>query len=569
MKTHEFERNRDGTLRARTSRRGRELLCDALLNKGTGFTPEERRALGLEGMLPDSVSTLEEQVARAHGHVERKSDPLEKYIGMIALQDRNEILFYRLLLEYVEELMPIVYTPTVGEACVSFSRIFRSGRGIWITPEQAGRVDDLLGNGDNGDVRLIVVTDGERILGLGDQGAGGMGIPIGKLSLYTMAAGIHPRHCLPVCLDVGTDNRELLNDPLYVGLRRPRLRGAEYAKFVETFIQAVKSRFPGALLQWEDFKKTNAIHLLARYRKTLPSFNDDIQGTAAVGLAAVLAAGRVTGTPIDRQRVAILGAGAAGVGIAHQVRDAMARAGLSGDYLTAGVAVLDSGGMLVEGREVRDEYKLPFVWPADLARSKGLEPDDRCGLLDVVQALKPTVLIGASGQPGVFSEEIVRAMAAASDRPAILPFSNPTSKAEATPADILRLTRGRALVATGSPFEPVTVEGRSIRIGQGNNVYVFPGVGLGCLVARVREVTDSMFTLAAEAVAQSVAEGDLQAGLLFPPLTELRELTRSIACAVVREANEQGLGTPIPDERVESEVSNMMWHPEYPVIEPA
>ena len=569
MRRHEFELRDDGTLCVRTSRRGRDLLCDALLNKGTAFTPHERLTLGLEGLLPDSVSTLEEQLARAHGHIERKSDPLEKYIGMIALQDRNEILFYRLLAEYVEELMPIVYTPTVGAACVSFSRIFRSGRGIWVTPGQAGRIDDLLGNGDSGDVRLIVVTDGERILGLGDQGAGGMGIPIGKLSLYTMAAGIHPRHCLPICLDVGTDNRELLDDSLYVGLRQPRLRGQAYAEFVEIFVQAVKRRFPGALLQWEDFKKTNAINLLARYRKTLPSFNDDIQGTAAVGLAAVLAAGRVTGTPIDKQRVAILGAGAAGIGIAHQVRDAMARAGLGGDDLTVGIAVLDSRGMLVDSREVSDEYKRPFVWPAELARSKSLATDGPCGLVDVIEALKPTVLIGTSGQSCAFSEKIVRAMAAGCDRPAIFPFSNPTSKSEAAPADIMSWTDGRALVATGSPFGPVTVKGRSIPVAQGNNVYVFPGVGLGCLVARVREVTDAMFTLAAEIVAQSVAEDDLQAGLLFPPLTELRGLTRQIACAVVREANEQGLGTPIPGGRVERAVSDMMWRPEYPVIEPS
>ena len=553
----------------KTRRRGRDVLCDALLNKGTAFTPDERRALGLEGLLPDSVSTLEEQVARAYGHFEAKSDPLEKYIGMIALQDRNEVLFYRVLLDYVEQMMPIVYTPTVGDACVSFSRIFRSGRGIWITPEHAGRIDELLDNGDNGEVRLIVVTDGERILGLGDQGAGGMGIPIGKLSLYTMAAGIHPRHCLPICLDVGTDNEKLLDDPLYVGLRQRRLRGKPYADFVDAFIEAVKNRFPGALLQWEDFKKVNAIELLARYRKKLPSFNDDIQGTAAVGLAAVLAAGRVTGTPIERQRVAILGAGAAGVGIAHQVRDAMARAGLRGEDLVASVAVLDSRGMLVDNREVRDEYKRPFVWPAELARSRKLNVDESCDLLAVVKALHPTVLIGTSGQPGAFSEGIVRAMATGHDRPAIFPFSNPTSKAEATPADILRWTDGAALVATGSPFEPVSLEGRSVRIGQGNNVYVFPGVGLGCLVAGVREVTDAMFTIAAEAVARSVADRELQAGLLFPPLTELREITRHIAVAVVREANEQGLGTAIPDERIESSVADMMWYPEYPTVEPA
>ena len=315
MTRTEFVQTEDGTLRIRTTKRGRELLDDALLNKGSGFTAAERRSLGVEGLLPNALCGIEEQVERAYGNIARKDDALEKYIGMIALQDRNEALFFRVLLEHIEELMPIVYTPTVGDACTSFSQIFRRGRGIWITPKDSGRIDDVLGNIDNGEIRLIVVTDGERILGLGDQGAGGMGIPIGKLALYTAGAGIHPRHCLPICLDVGTDNQRLLDDGLYVGFRKPRLRGEPYAAFVEEFIRAVMRRFPRALLQWEDFKKTNAINLLERYRRTLASFNDDIQGTAAVGLAAVLAAGRVTGSPIQQQKVVILGAGAAGVGI--------------------------------------------------------------------------------------------------------------------------------------------------------------------------------------------------------------------------------------------------------------
>lgn len=463
--------------------------------------------------------------------------------------------------------MPIVYTPTVGEACMSFSQIFRRGRGVFVTPNDRGRVDQILENADNGAIRLIVVTDGERILGLGDQGAGGMGIPIGKLSLYTAAAGIHPRHCLPICLDVGTDNQQLLDDPDYVGLREARLRGEPYRAFVAEFIEAVKQRFPRALLQWEDFKKNNAIELLARYRKDLASFNDDIQGTAAVGLAAVLAAGRKTGTAIDQQRVVILGAGAAGVGIAHQLRDAMQRAGLGGDALIHGIALIDSRGMLVDSREISDEFKRAFAWPDKLVRSSGLDPSETIGLLEVVSALTPTILIGTSGQAGAFTEDVVRSMHKGCSEPAIFPFSNPTSKCEATPADIIRWTDGHALVATGSPFPMVEYEGRSFRIGQSNNVFVFPGVGLGCLVGEVREVTDSMFTIAAEIVAESVASQALDEGTLFPRLTELRKITHCIACAVVREANVLGFGNDIPDDDVEARVSQMMWDPAYPKIE--
>ncbi len=566
MRRSRFQHAEDGTLRVETTKRGHDVLDDPLLNKGTGFTAGERRALCIEGLLPNALFGIEQQVQRAYGNIARKDDALEKYIGMIALQDRSEALFFRVLLQHVEALMPIVYTPTVGDACTSFSQIFRRGRGIWISPPDSGRIDEVLGNADNGEIRLIVVTDGERILGLGDQGAGGMGIPIGKLALYTVAAGIHPRHCLPICLDVGTDNPGLRDDPLYVGLREPRLRGEPYAEFVDEFIRGVMRRFPRALLQWEDFKKTNALNLLERYRKTLASFNDDIQGTAAVGLAAVLAAGRANHTPIEKQRIVILGAGAAGVGIAHQVRDAVSRAGLTGDALIQSVAVLDSRGLLVPNREISDDYKLAFAWPIELAKANGLDPDGPLGLLDVVRGLKPTVLIGTSGQPGAFTEEIVRAMADGCDRPAIFPFSNPTSKCEATPNDIIHWTAGRAFVATGSPFAPVDFGGRTVRIGQSNNVYVFPGVGLGCLVAEVTEVTDSMFTLAAEAVAGAVEDRELEAGTLFPRLTELRSITHGIATAVVREANRLGLGRAIPDDEVEQAVSAMMWYPDHPVV---
>lgn len=563
----QFENGPGGELVVKTRKRGLEILSDPLLNKGTGFSSEERRALEIEGLIPKAVSSIEDQVERAHQNILRKQTGLEKYIGMMSLQDRNEVLFYRLLVDYIEELMPVVYTPTVGEACTSFSQIFRRGRGIWITPADAGRIDQVLANADNGSIRLIVVTDGERILGLGDQGAGGMGIPIGKLSLYTAGAGIHPRHCLPICLDVGTDNKALLDDPLYVGVREARLRGEPYQAFIAEFIDVVKRRFPRALLQWEDFKKNNAIDLLARYRKELASFNDDIQGTAAVGLAAAFAAGRKTGTPIDQQRVVILGAGAAGVGIAHQIRDAMQRGGLEGEALTRAIALVDSGGMLVDSREISDEFKRPFAWPVQVARSIGLDPDRKIELLDIVSAIGPSILIGTSGQAGAFAEDVVRAVIKGCPEPAIFPFSNPTSKAEATPEDIINWTGGRALVATGSPFPAVEFDGRSIRIGQSNNVYVFPGVGLGCLAGEVREVTDSMFTIAAEIVAESVSEEALAAGTLFPRLTELREITFRIACAVAREADALGFGSGIPDDEMEACVSQMMWDPKYPKIE--
>ena len=562
-----FVQARDGSLVVKTDKRGIDILSDPLLNKGTGFSAEERRTLKIEGLLPKAVAEIGAQVKRALDNIARKSPDLEKYIGMISLQDRNETLFYRLLQDHIEELMPIVYTPTVGEACTSFSQIFRRGRGVWITPDDRGRIDEVLANADNGSIRLIVVTDGERILGLGDQGAGGMGIPIGKLSLYTAAAGIHPRHCLPICLDVGTDNQALLDDPEYVGVREARLRGEPYQSFVAEFIEAVKHRFPRALLQWEDFKKNNAIELLARYRKDLASFNDDIQGTAAVGLAAVLAAGRKTGTPIDQQRVVILGAGAAGVGIAHQLRDAMHRAGLSEEALIRAIALIDSRGMLVDSREISDEFKRVFAWPDKLARACGLDPGKTIDLLKVVDALEPTILIGTSGQAGAFTEEVVRAVHKGCSEPAIFPFSNPTSKCEAAPADIIRWTGGHALVATGSPFPMVEYEGRSFRIGQSNNVFVFPGVGLACLVGDVREVTDSMFTIAAEIVAESVEKQDLDEGTLFPRLTTLREITHRIACAVIREANDLGLGNEIPDGEIKTRVSQMMWEPAYPKIE--
>ncbi len=418
------------------------------------------------------------------------------------------------------------------------------------------------------EVQLIVATDNERILGLGDQGAGGMGIPIGKLALYTVAAGIDPGTCLPISLDVGTDNQELLDDPLYVGYPHKRLRGPEYDALVDEFVRAVAEVYPNALLQWEDFKKQNAINLLDRYRDEILSFNDDIQGTAAVAVAGVMAAARVTKTAPKDERIVILGAGAAGVGIARLLKDHFERHGVSGDALNRSVAVLDSKGLLVEGRELGDAYKKDFAWTRDLVQASGLDPDGPLDLAHVVNALKPTVLIGTSGQPGTFTEDIIREMAKHVEQPAVFPFSNPTSKAEATPADILKWTDGRALVATGSPFEPVEINGNVRRIGQGNNVYIFPGVGLGALAAKASKITEPMFTVAANALGNYVSEATLATGSLFPPLPELRSISRKIAERVARQAMEDGVATEIDDGELKDRLDELMWSPEYLPVRP-
>jgi len=549
--------------------RGQRLLRHPMYNKGTAFTREERAALRLEGLLPDAVSTFEQQLGRVHRNIMRKEDPLERYIGLAALQDRNEHLFYRLLVEHIEELMPIVYTPTVGKACQEYSHIFRRARGIWITPGQRGRIDDVLANSPFEDIRLIVVTDNERILGLGDQGAGGMGIPIGKLALYCAAAGIHPAQTLPVSLDVGTDNKALLEDELYLGWRHPRLRGEEYYTLVDEFVRAVKFRFPMALLQWEDFKKTNAFHLLDKYRKQITCFNDDIQGTAAVATAGIMAGCRATGVPLTEQRIVILGAGAAGIGIARLLRDALQRAGLKDEALTGAIANLDSRGLVVDDQEIKDEHKRPFAWTAALAERHGMGKGRPRDLAAVVRAVKPTVLIGTSGEPGTFSELIVREMAAHVERPVIFPMSNPTSKSEAKPVDIVNWTGGRALIATGSPFEPVPYGGRVIKIGQGNNAFVFPGVGLGILVSEAREVTESMFAAAAVRLASEVHQDDFDAGMLFPPASQIRRVSRGIAEAVVRQAREEGVaGRRIPDDQIPQAVAAAMWDPQPPRVVP-
>ncbi|MFI4946161.1 MAG: NAD-dependent malic enzyme, partial [Burkholderiales bacterium] len=543
--------------------RGAELLHHPLYTKGSAFSRDEREALGLVGLLPHAVNSMEEQERRICDNIARKREPLEKYVGLAALQDRNEHLFYRVLQNHIEEFLPIVYTPTVGRACQEYSHIFRRARGLWITPEHRHHVKDVLKNAPFDDVRLIVVTDNERILGLGDQGAGGMGIPIGKLALYTAAAGIAPWQTLPISLDVGTDNQALLEDELYLGWRFPRLRGAEYTALVDEFVQAVRKTFPKALLQWEDFKKNNAFRLLDRYRGELPSFNDDIQGTAAVALAGMLTGARLTGKALRDQRVVIHGAGAAGIGIARLLRSALERAGLRGEALTAAVANLDSRGLLVDDTAIADAHKREFAWPAALAEKRGLGSERRRDLLGVVRALKPTLLIGVCAERGAFSEPVVREMARHVERPLVFPMSNPTSCSEATPADVIAWTDGRALVATGSPFDPVAWGGRTIEIGQGNNAFVFPGVGLGVLVSQAHKVTDSMFLAAAERLAAEVSDEQLAAGSLFPRVRELRRVSARIAEAVVRAARQDGVGRPIPDAEIAPAVADAMWQPDY------
>jgi malic enzyme len=568
MNRYVARHNAEGRTVLEVPDRGVDLLRNPTYNKGSAFTYEERCAFGLLGLLPGAVSNMDQQAERAYANLERKQGDLERYIGLAALQDRNEQLFCRVLLDHLEEFLPIVYTPTVGLACQQYSHIFRRARGLWITPGHRDQIDKVLENAPFEDVRLIVVTDNERILGLGDQGAGGMGIPVGKLALYTVAAGIPPWRTLPVSLDVGTDNRTLLDDELYLGWRHERLRGEEYDSLVEEFVRAVTRRFPKAILQWEDFKKDNAFRLQGRYRKTLPSFNDDIQGTAAVVLAAILGACQVTEVPLKAQRILILGAGAAGIGIARLLREALKREGLGPAQALRHIAVLDSRGLLVDDSGLREAYKREMAWAVDWAARMELSIGSR-DLRSVVRAFKPTVLVGTSGTPGAFPEDVVRDMAAHVDRPLILPLSNPTQLCEAVPEDLLKWTNGRALVATGSPFGPVLVDGKKVRIGQANNAFVFPGVGLGAMVSGAREITDGMFSAAATALFQAVSPEDLASGTLFPPVGELRRVTARVAEAVAREAREAGVGWALPDAAISASVVEAMWEPRYLPYVPA
>lgn len=570
MSSYRPSRGSDGRLRLKVAARGAELLRDPMLNKGSAFTEAERRTFGLDGLLPNMYNTIEQQARRIVAEIEALPEPIQRYSELSQLQDRNEYLFYRVLTDHLESLMPIVYTPTVGLATRRFSRVFRRPRGVWITPAHKGRMVEVLRAAAMGrNIRLMVVTDNEAILGIGDQGAGGMAISVGKLSLYTAGAGINPSETLPVSIDVGTDNQDMLNDSMYLGWQKPRLRGPEYDALIEEFVAAVQVAFPGALVQWEDFRKDNAVSIMERYKAVVPSFNDDIQGTGAVALAGVLSAMRVTGIPADQQRILIYGAGAAGLGIARQLRAGLRAQGVPEAILAGAIGVLDSRGLVVADSPIADDYKRELAWSAEVAASYGLSDPTRRDLLATVQGFKPTVLIGSSGQGGAFTETIVRAMASHCARPVILPFSNPTDSCEATPANIIAWTDGRALVATGSPFAPVSHGGRTIHVGQGNNAFIFPGLGMGALVAGSRQVTDGMIAAAANELAQQISEEDLAKGYLFPPITRLRSVSERIARAVIAASVKEGSSALNDASDVEALLREQTWSPEYPEFDPA
>jgi malic enzyme len=542
---------------------GEQVLRDPAQNKDAAFSRAERQSLGIEGLLPPAVLTIEQQVAMELEHIFSKQHPLEQYIGLTALLDRNETLFYRLLVENLDRLTPIIYTPTVGLACQQFSHIFRRPRGLFLCPDDRGKLAQKLRNFRQRDIRLIVVTDNERILGLGDQGAGGMAIPIGKLVLYSAGAGIHPSLCLPISLDVGTDNSALLEDPFYIGYRGRRLRGSEYDSFVEEFVQAVRHVFPRGLLQWEDFKKANAFNLLSRYQRRLPSFNDDIQGTSAVTLAGILAALAIIGQPLREQRFLLVGSGAAGVGIGRLLRTALRAEGLPESEARRRQVFMDSGGLVWEGRRELDLHKREFALRADDLSSLKLSQPPPAELEQVVRAVRPSVLIGTTGQAGDFTPGVLRAMADGCSRPIIFPLSNPTSQAECTPSEALLCSNGQALVATGSPFEPVVFDGRKHIIGQCNNVFVFPGVGLGVLIGEASRVTDSMFLAAAQALAEFTRLHPAGVDCLYPNLRDLRAVSRLIAVKVAQTARDEGLGRSLDDGSIETAITDFCWFPDY------
>jgi malate dehydrogenase (oxaloacetate-decarboxylating) len=546
-----------------TELEGTALLTNPMLNKGTAFTDEERTAFALHGLLPPHVGTLEVQSARRLQAVRKLASDLDRYVFLRGLQDANETLFYAVLTQNLEEMLPLVYTPTVGEGCQTFSHYWHYPRGLFLSWPQRDRIKEILAHPRFDKVEAIVVSDGERILGLGDQGADGMGIPIGKLSLYTACAGLHPSTTLPILLDVGTDNRERLADPVYIGWRHERVRGRDYDDFVESFVDAVLERWPHALLQWEDFARANAGRMLQRYRDRLCTFNDDIQGTAAVAAGTLLAAVKVTGQPIRELRIAIVGAGSAGIGIANLLLRVMIDSGLPEAEARRRFYAIDRDGLLVEGMSGVVDFQRPFAQSPAAVANWPRARDDRIGLADVVANAEPTVLIGVSGQPGIFREDIIRKMAATVARPIIFPLSNPTSRSEATPQDLTAWTEGRAVIGTGSPFPPVVRDGRSFAIDQTNNAYVFPGIGLGVLAARARRVTDGMFVSAAKVLAEiSPAARDTRAPLL-PPVAQLREVAFSVAKAVAREARAERQCEPFEDEELDGLIARKMWEPVY------
>jgi len=555
-----FIRKPDGRYAVRTDLRGRQVYREPLLNKGTAFTAAERRRLGVEALLPVRETTIEFQARRTLKLLSRLSDPFEKFLELEQVRDRNEHLYHRVLRDNLVELMPIVYTPTVANAVRLFSTTFRRAHGVWITPEQRGRIAEVLRAALAGKrIRLIVLTDNESILGIGDQGAGGIAIANGKIALYCAGAGIHPAEALAVSFDVGTDNAELLGNPDYLGIRARRLRGDDYYSLLDEAVGAIQEVAPGAVLQWEDFRHNTAVTVLYRYADQVPSFNDDIQGTGAIALAGVLVACRTSGVPLKDQRFTIYGGGAAGFGIARQVAAALQAEGLAADEATGRVAVLDSRGLIVDDGSLAVEYKRHIAWSPATAGLSGLAGG--AGLAEVVARFRPTVLIGTSGQPGSFGREVVEAMLGNAERPVIMPMSNPNELAEADPADLLRWSGGRALVGAGSPYPAVEVDGRKVKIGQGNNAFIFPAIGLAALVTGARQIGDDWLTAAAWAVADSVTDEERQSGLLYPDIARLPAVLTRVATALV--ARVKG----ISPEAAREEVTRAEWQPVYPDFE--
>ncbi len=533
---------------------GVKILHDPVRNKGTAYTEAERDALKLRGLLPPRVHSMAEQELRVLGNIRAKPTDLERYLYLIALQDRNENLFYRVIMNHLEEMMPIIYTPTVGKACQEFQHIYRKPRGFYVSLQDKGRVKEIMRNWPHKDTRIIVVTDGERILGLGDLGADGMGIPIGKLALYTACAGIHPTQCMPVMLDVGTNNEKLLNDPLYNGLERRRVRGKEYDDLFDEFVTAAKELFPGVLIQIEDFGNTNAFRLLDQYRGNTCLFDDDIQGTGAVAVAGIIASMRITGSKLSAQKILFLGAGEAGIGIANVFVAALKEEGMNEDEARKHCWFVDSKGLLVAGRDNIAAHKKPYAH----------EHEYIAGFADAVEALKPTAILGLSGQPSTFTKEVVEAMAKINERPIIFALSNPTSQAECTAEQAYSWSEGRAIFASGSPFDPVKLGNQVFVPGQGNNAYIFPGVGLGVIVSRSRIVTDEMFLAAAHSLANQVTEADLERGRVYPALSRIRQVSALIARDVSKMAYDKGFTDREEPDDILADIHGYMYHPVYP-----